>query len=129
MGYHGGIVAEASIIQNRNNFRSVCIWVVAVAIVRITHAGQIHGCDGILIRQLRRNEIPPPRVGIHAVDQQHAWLTFTRIEAIHDITLVHFYRACFSGSFYRLKEPLRYGGCGFASIPARHYSRPNLFRW
>ena len=42
---------------------------ILITIVRVAHAGEIHGGNTVVIGESRRNEIPPAGMRVHAVYQ------------------------------------------------------------
>jgi hypothetical protein len=129
--HHDHVGAEAGVVAHRLDLLGVGIAVVAVAVVGVSHAGQVHRGAAVGVEELRRDEIPPVGVRVHAVDEQDPrFVSGLRApELVGDVALVHLDRALVVRRLHRGEEPLGNGRGLAAPVPARHYSRPNRFRW
>ena len=94
------VVAESGRVANGDDLGCIGLGVVAVAVIRVAHAGEVHGGDAVLVGELWGDEVPPVAMRVHAVDQQHRrGLRWAVPQSIGHIAFVHLTRcsvACVS---------------------------------
>ena len=112
------VFAQASGVAHRDDFLGVGFRVVAVAVVRIAHAGEVHRHHPVLVGKPRGDEVPPVAVRVHAVDQQHG-LPAALPAPIDDVAFVHFDAVLGRFRLHRRPEPIGYGRA-WALLPPWH---------
>ena len=117
---HHHVVAEASVVAHRDDLRRISLGVIGVAVVGIAHAGEVHGRDAVFVGKLRRDEVPPAAVGVHAVNQQHGRRCGAAAPPpVDDIALVYLHAVLGRLGLHRLPEPV-WDASALAFVPSRH---------
>ena len=119
VGYDDGVVAQARVFNDRQDLLGISLARILIAVIRVSHAREIHGRNLVLVRELGGDKVPPARVGIHAVYQKHAGLTGRGIKTVRHIAFVHFNSTTLCGCINGFPEPVWNGRCIFF-IPACH---------
>ena len=88
---------------------------IIVAIIRVSHAGQIEGRHLVLIGELGGDEIPPAAMGVHAVNEQEPRRARGTLPArIGHVGLIDLHGVVVPRCFHRVPKPLRNGHAPFS---------------
>ena len=123
VGDHDHVIAEPGVVADRDDLRRVGLVVVGIAVVGVPHSREVHGCDSVFVGELRRDEVPPVGMGVHAVDEQHRPVRTLTPCPVEDVALLDFDGVLAGLGLHRGPEPI--GNRRLAApVPSGHYPSP-----